>query len=91
MCAICKVHLNIPSHKVHFNEHWLVCLLVQSVKCELPKISTVTRPLLEVLCYWSYFQIAGCQPTRLFQTRHTRFWMFKNVENQFKILNVYKL
>ena len=41
--------------------------------------------------YWSYFQIAGNQPTRLFQTRYARFWMLTNVKNQFKILNVYKL
>ena len=42
--------------------------------------------------HWSYFQIAGCQPTRLFQTRYARFLMLKNVKkNQFKILNAYKL
>ena len=40
--------------------------------------------------YLSYFQIAGNQPTRLFQTKYARFWMLKNVKNQFKILNVYK-
>ena len=43
-----------------------------------------------VLRPWSYFQIAGNQPTRLFQTRFARFQMLKNVKNQFKILNVYK-
>ena len=37
--------------------------------------------------HWSYFQITGCQPARLFQTRYARFWMLKNVNNQFKILN----
>ena len=40
---------------------------------------------------WGYFQIAGCQPTRLFQTRYARFWTLKNVKNELKILNVYKL
>ena len=38
--------------------------------------------------HWSYFQIAGCQPARMFQTRYARFQMLKNVTNQFKILNV---
>ena len=40
--------------------------------------------------YWSYFQIPGNQPAMLVQTRYARFRMLKNVENQFKILNVYK-
>ena len=35
--------------------------------------------------------ISKQQPTRLFQTRYARFWMLKNVKNEFKILNVYKL
>ena len=36
---------------------------------------------------WSYFQIVGCQPARLFQTEYARFQMIKNVKNQFQILN----
>ena len=35
--------------------------------------------------------ISKQQPTRLFQTRYARFWILKNVKNEFKILNVYKL
>ena len=41
--------------------------------------------------HWSFVQIAGCQPTMLVQSRYARFWMLKNVKNEFKILNVYKL
>ena len=46
----------------------------------------MTFTILSWYQHWSYFQIAGYQPTRLFQTRYARFQMLKSIKNQFKIL-----
>ena len=83
-------------HCVHhvrlFDKIPQIFIVLSMGTCQLYFISLIFGHKLEYnRGQWNYVQIAGNQPTRLFQTRYARFRMLKNVKNEFKILNVYKL